>query len=123
MGLRTCQRSDVLVLSCGGSDRGHGGAQRDPRAGRAWGQKRSAGVGGRRCGVAKPGKNSRLGLLSVHTRWGSDYPSFRRFNYALASAAPLVIIDDVSLAQTALDKPLAVIIELSTYYRLGANGS
>jgi len=34
-----------------------------------------------------------------------------------------VIIDDVSLAQTDTSKPLTLQLELSTYYRLGANGS
>ncbi len=77
----------------------------------------------RRFEVAKPEKNNRLGLLKVHTLWESDYQSFRQFIYALESASAFVIIDDVSLVQTTLDKPLAVVIELSTYYRLGANGS
>ena len=77
----------------------------------------------RRFDLGKLEKNSRLGLLKIHTAWESDYQSFRQFIYALESAAPFVIIDDVSLAQSNPDKPLTVIIELSTYYRLGANGS
>ena len=77
----------------------------------------------RRFEVAKPEKNARLGLLKVHTAWQCDYESFRRFIYALESAPPFVIIDDVTLAQGDPTKPLMLTIELSTYYRLGANGN
>jgi len=77
----------------------------------------------RRFEIEKPEKNARLGLLKVHTAWQCDYESFRRFIYALESAPPFVIIDDVSLAQNDPSKPLMLVIELSTYYRLGANGN
>ena len=77
----------------------------------------------RRFEVTKIEKNARLGLLKVHTTWQCDYESFRQFIYALESASPFVIIDDVSLAQSDPAKPLTLIIELSTYYRLGANGN
>jgi hypothetical protein len=77
----------------------------------------------RRFEVGKTEKNARLGLLKVHTAWQCDYESFRQFIYALESAPPFVIIDDVSLAQNDPTKPLMLIIELSTYYRLGANGN
>ena len=68
-------------------------------------------------------KNARLGLLKVHTAWQCDYESFRQFIYALESASPFVIIDDVALAQSDPTKPLTLILELSTYYRLGAHGN
>ena len=77
----------------------------------------------RRFEIAKPEKNARLGLLKVHTAWQCDYESFRQFIFALESAPPFVIIDDVSLAQNDPTKPLMLVIELSTYYRLGANGN
>ena len=77
----------------------------------------------RRIEVAKPEKNARLGLLKVHTTWQCDYESFRQFIYALESAPPFVIIDDVSLAQSDPAKPLTLILQISTYYRLGANGN
>jgi hypothetical protein len=77
----------------------------------------------RRFEVLKPEKNAHLGLLKVHTAWQCDYESFRQFIYALESSAPFVIIDDVSLAQADASKPLMLTIELSTYYRLGANGN
>jgi hypothetical protein len=77
----------------------------------------------RRFEVAKPEKNSRLGLLKIHTAWQGDYESFRAFIYALESSAPFVIIDDVSLAQSDSTRPLTLQMELSTYYRLVANGT
>ena len=77
----------------------------------------------RRFEVDKTEKNARLGLLKVHTAWQCDYESFRRFIYALETASPAPIIDDVSLAQPDPAKPLTLIMELSTYFRLGANGN
>ena len=77
----------------------------------------------RRFEIAKLEKNARLGLLKVHTAWQCDYESFRQFIYALESASPFVIIDDVSLTQNDPSKPLTLILQLSTYYRLAANGN
>lgn len=77
----------------------------------------------RRFEVDPPIKNARLGLLKVHTQWQCDYESFRQFIYELESAPPFVIIDDVSLSQNDATKPLTLILQLSTYYRLGANGN
>jgi hypothetical protein len=77
----------------------------------------------RRFEVDRIEKNARLGLLKVHTVWQCDYESFRQFIYSLESAPPFVIIDDVSLAQGEANKPLTLIMELSTYFRLGANGN
>ena len=77
----------------------------------------------RRIDVAKPEKNARLGILKVHTVWQCDYESFRQFIYALESAPPFVIIDDVTLAQNDPAKPLLLTIDISTYYRLGANAN
>jgi hypothetical protein len=77
----------------------------------------------RRFEVDKTEKNARLGLLRVHTVWQCDYESFRQFIYSLESASPFVIIDDVSLAQSDASKPLTLVMELSTYFRLGANGN
>jgi hypothetical protein len=77
----------------------------------------------RRFDVEKIEKNARLGLLKIHTVWQCDYESFRQFIYALETASPFVIIDDVSLAQSDPARPLTLIMELSTYFRLGANGN
>lgn len=67
-------------------------------------------------------KGARFGVLNIRTEWQGDYESLRRFIYELESASSFVIIDDVSLAQADPAKPLTLILELSTYYRLGANG-
>ncbi len=67
-------------------------------------------------------KKTRLGLLKVHTQWLCDYENFRRFVYALESASPFVIIDEVSLQQNDPNRPLSLLLDLSTYYRLGAHG-
>jgi hypothetical protein len=77
----------------------------------------------RRFDVAKLEKNARLGLLKIHTAWQCDYESFRQFIYALESASPFVIIDDVSLVQSDPAKPLTLVMELSTYFRVGASGN
>jgi hypothetical protein len=68
-------------------------------------------------------KDSRLGVLKAITQWSCDYSSFRRFIYEVESAPAFVIIDEVSITQTDPAKPLAVRVELSTYYRLADNGS
>jgi hypothetical protein len=68
-------------------------------------------------------KGARLGVLNIRTQWQGDYESLRRFIYELESAPAFVIIDDLSLAQTDEAKPLTLVLELSTYYRLAANGN
>lgn len=67
-------------------------------------------------------KKTRLGLLKVHTQWLCDYESFRQFVYAFESASPFVIIDEVSLQQSDPNRPLSLMLDLSTYYRLSAHG-
>jgi hypothetical protein len=68
-------------------------------------------------------KGSRLGVLKIRTQWQGDYESLRHFIYELESAPAFVIIDDVSIAQPDPTKPLTLLLQLSTYYRLGANGN
>jgi hypothetical protein len=68
-------------------------------------------------------KDARLGLLTVHTQFQCDYESFRRFIFELESAPEFVIIDDVTIMQNDPAKPLTLVLQLSTYYRLGANGN
>jgi hypothetical protein len=77
----------------------------------------------RRFEVEPPARNARLGVLKIHTQWQCDYESFRQFVYELESSPAFVIIDDVAIAQSDPNKPLALMITLSTYYRLGANGN
>ena len=75
----------------------------------------------RRYEVETPEKNARLGLLRVQTQWQCDYQSFRQFVHAVESASAFVIIDDVVLTQSDINKPLTLTLQLSTYYRLGAD--
>jgi hypothetical protein len=77
---------------------------------------------GRRFDVEAPKKDSRIGVLAAQTRWQGDYESLRHFIYELESAPAFVIIDDVVLSQNEPDKPLTLILQLSTYYRLSTNG-
>jgi type II secretion system (T2SS) protein M len=77
----------------------------------------------RRNDIEKPEKDARLGILRIHTQWQGDYESLRRFIYELESDPAFVIIDDVQLAQPDPTKPLTLLLQLSTYYRLGANGN
>jgi hypothetical protein len=68
-------------------------------------------------------KDARLGLLKVRTQFQCDYESFRRFIFELESAPEFVIIDDVTIMQNDPARPLTLSLQLSTYYRLGANGN
>jgi hypothetical protein len=68
-------------------------------------------------------KSAHLGRLKTRVVLQGDYENFRQFVYELETAPEFVIIDDVSIAQTEANKPLSVTLELSTYYRLGANGT
>ena len=77
----------------------------------------------RRTDVEPPAKDTRLGLLKMRTQFQCDYESFRQFIFELESAPEFVIIDDVTISQNDLAKPLTLPLQLSTYYRLGANGN
>jgi len=52
-----------------------------------------------------------------------DYESFRRFVFDVETAPDFLIIDGVTLAQGEVGKPLTLNLELSTFYRVPANGS
>ena len=69
------------------------------------------------------GKSAHLGRLKTRVVLQGDYENIRQFVYDLETAPEFVIIDDVSIAQTEANRPLSLTLELSTYYRLGANGS
>ena len=68
-------------------------------------------------------KSSGLGRMISHVMLQGEYENFRQFIYDLESAPEFVIIDDVTLSQSEPGKPLMVTVQLSTYYRLGANGN
>ena len=70
----------------------------------------------------EPVKNQRIGRLRISMVLEGDYDSVRRFIYELESTPGFVIIDDVTLAQSDPERPLALSLELSAYYRTGLNG-
>ena len=61
-------------------------------------------------------KSSRLGRLRIHMFLQGEYDSFRRFVYELETSPDFVIIDDVTLSQDDVTKPLRFTLELSSYY-------
>jgi hypothetical protein len=52
-----------------------------------------------------------------------DYEGLRRFIFDLESAPEFVIIDEVTLSQSDPTKPLTLALDMSTYFRTGANGN
>jgi type II secretion system (T2SS) protein M len=77
----------------------------------------------RRTDVDPPAKNARVGRLKIRTELQGDYEDLRQFIFQLESSPEFVIIDDVTLSQNDPAKPLALTIELSTYYRLDVHGN
>jgi hypothetical protein len=71
---------------------------------------------------AYKGRLQRLQIAMVLT---GDYPDVRDFIYALETSPEFVVIEDVSVAESArLDSGLTVNLQLATYFRGdGANGS
>ena len=68
-------------------------------------------------------RNAKFGRLHTRLALQGDYESFRQFLYELETAPEFIVIDNVALAQNDPAKPLTFTIELSTYYRLGPNGT
>jgi hypothetical protein len=67
----------------------------------------------------------KTGLGRLHTRivFQCSYENFRTFIYELESAPAFMIIDVVTLAQADQGKPLALTIEMSTYYHASTDGT
>jgi hypothetical protein len=68
-------------------------------------------------------KNSRLGRLQTRIVLEGDYESLRQLLYELETTPEFLIVDDVALGQSDSAKPLTLTLEVSTYYRVGANGA
>ena len=68
-------------------------------------------------------KNSRLGRLQTRIVLEGDYESLRQLLYELETTPEFLIVDDVALGQSDSTKPLTLSLEVSTYYRVGANGT
>ena len=67
--------------------------------------------------------DARIGRWKIRTELQGNYENLRQFIYQLESASEFVIIDDVALSQNDPTKPLTLLIELSSYYRLDAHGN
>ena len=59
----------------------------------------------------------------MHLVLRGDYENLRRFIYDVETSQEFVIIDDVTLVQPDAAMPLTLTLELSTYYRIQANGT
>lgn len=68
-------------------------------------------------------KPESLGRLRTTMILQGDYEDIRRFVYEVETAPEFVILDDVTLAQPDVTRPLTLTIKLSTYYRLEDNGA
>jgi hypothetical protein len=78
----------------------------------------------RRSDVDQQGqKNSRLGRLQTRIVLEGEYESLRQLLYELETTPEFLIVDDLALTQSEANKPLTLTLEVSTYYRLGANGA
>lgn len=67
--------------------------------------------------------NARLGRLVIRMVLQGEWDDIRDFIYQLESAPDFVIIDDVTLLESAGAQPLTLTIDLSTYFRQSANGT
>jgi hypothetical protein len=67
-------------------------------------------------------KNTRMGRLQTRIVLEGDYESLRQLLYELETTTEFLIVDDVAVTQPEANKPLTLTLDVSTYYRLGANG-
>jgi len=77
----------------------------------------------RRLSLEDVEKDALLGHLTIRMGLSCDYESFRAFIYQLETAQEFVIIDDVTLTEASQNEPLALIVNLSTYFRLRPDGA
>jgi hypothetical protein len=68
-------------------------------------------------------KNTRLGRLQTRIVLEGDYESLRQLLYELETTPEFLIVDDVGVTQPEANKPLTLTLDVSTYYRVGANGA
>lgn len=67
--------------------------------------------------------NRQLQRLKIHVLLQGDYRAIREFVYQLESAPQFVIIDDVALTDTRGADVQTLTVNLSTYYRVKADGA
>ena len=67
-------------------------------------------------------RNSTLERLSVSYQLAGDWDDIRQFIYELETGPDFVVIDNVALAEgSEANAPLALTLEMSTYYRVATN--
>ena len=67
-------------------------------------------------------RNSTLERLSVSYQLAGDWDDIRQFIYELETGPDFVVIDNVALAEgSEANAPLALTLEMSTYYRVAPN--
>jgi hypothetical protein len=68
-------------------------------------------------------KTGRVGRMHTRMVLQGDWENIRRFIYDLETSPEFLIIDSVALSQLELGKPQLLTLEVSTYYRIRANGT
>ena len=66
--------------------------------------------------------DAQLGHMTIRMILQGEYTDIRRFIFQLENAPDFVIIDDLTLAESTVDEPQTLTINLSTYYRLETSG-
>jgi hypothetical protein len=68
-------------------------------------------------------EDKRFGHMTIRMELQGDYENLRQFIYELERSPEFVIIDDVTLAESARGEALMLTLDLSTYYRARPNGA
>ncbi len=69
-------------------------------------------------------RDSSLLRLTMSVRLAGEYDDIRAFLYGLERSNDFVVVDNIKLAErTEPDAPLAVFLQVSTYYRVAAAGA
>jgi hypothetical protein len=68
-------------------------------------------------------KEKRLGRMTIRMVLHGEYESLRQFVFDLETAPEFVIIDDVVFVEGQNTEQLTLTVNMSTYYRLEANGA
>lgn len=69
--------------------------------------------------VEAPQKGSRVWRLAMRLDLHGSYPALRKFLDALEAAPEFLVVDGVTLADADGGEPLALTLDVSTYYRAG----
>jgi hypothetical protein len=73
--------------------------------------------------VDEMNEDKRFGHMTIRMQLQGDYENLRQFIYELERSPEFVIIDDVTLVESARGEVLMLTLDLSTYYRARPNGA